>query len=311
MIPLSVQIILALCLDRLLGDPRWLPHPVGAIGKLALAIETPLRNRFFDRRAGIIAVVIVVGCSTVLAWFLCKLAAVIHPLCGDLVAIAFMTTGFAMQSLKQHALAVHTPLVTDDLPQAREQVAMLVGRDTDNLCETAIARATIESVAENTVDGITAPLLFAGLGGAPGIIFYKAINTLDSTFGYKNERYLQFGWAAAKLDDLANFIPARLTALLVPIAAWLCGQNHKQAWQMFRRDRHNHPSPNGGQIEAAFAGALNIQLGGEISYGGQPGSRPLMGDPNEPITAAKIVDTIRLMVATSLCTLIFAIISTA
>ena len=305
MIPLSIQIILALSLDYLIGDPRWLPHPVKAIGRLALAIEMPLRRHFSLRLAGIIAVAIVVLSSSGLTWISCRLATSIHPLLGDLIAILFMATGFAMQDLRRHALAVYQPLAKNDLPQARAKVAMLVGRDTDNLSEAEIGRATIESVAENTVDGVTAPLFFACLAGAPGVILYKAINTLDSTYGYKNERYLQFGWAAAKLDDVANFLPARISALFVPIAARLTKLNSKQAWQIFRRDRHNHPSPNGGQIEAAFAGGLNIQLGGEISYGGKMSFRPLMGDPNEKINAEKILNAIRLMVVTSVC---FAII---
>ncbi|MCD6582326.1 MAG: cobalamin biosynthesis protein CobD [Desulfuromusa sp.] len=301
MIPLSVQILLALLLDFLIGDPRWFPHPVKGIGKLALWLEEPLRHRYPHRIAGIIAMLLVVTISTGLAWLCCHLATSFHPLFGDLVSILFLTTCFAMQDLRQHALAVYHALAKNDLPQARHKVAMLVGRDTENLEEAEIARATIESVAENTVDGVTAPLLFALIAGAPGAILYKAINTLDSTWGYKNERYLQFGWAAARLDDLVNFLPARISALLVPLTAILTGQNGSQAWRIFLRDRHNHPSPNGGQIEAAFAGALRIQLGGKISYSGIMSFRPCLGDPLEQIIPEKIILALRLMVVTSLC----------
>ena len=310
MIPLSAQILLALFLDYLLGDPRWFPHPVKGIGWLAISIEDPLRHLFPPRTAGIIAMLLVVTISSSVAWLCCHLASALHPLCGDLVSILILTTCFAMQDLRQHALAVYHSLVAGDLVQARNKVALLVGRDTENLDKEEVARATVESVAENTVDGVTAPLFFAFIAGAPGAILYKAINTLDSTWGYKNERYLQFGWAAARLDDLANFLPARISALLVPLAAWITGQEGNQAWRIFRRDRHNHPSPNGGQIEAAFAGALRIQLGGKISYGGKMSSRPCMGNPVEQIISEKIKQALRLMVTTSLCVVVGGILLT-
>lgn len=285
----------------MLGDPRWFPHPVKGIGRLALLIENPLRRLFSPRTAGVLAVLLVVTISTGLVWLCCHLATVLHPLCGALVSILLLYTCFAMQDLRQHALAVYRALAAGDLTHARSKVALLVGRDTENLNAEEITRATLESVAENTVDGVTAPLLFAFVAGAPGAILYKAINTLDSTWGYKNERYLQFGWVAARLDDLANFLPARISALLVPLAAWLMGQNAGQAWRVFRRDRHKHPSPNGGQIEAAFAGALRIQLGGKISYAGKISTRPCLGDPLERIIPEKIKMALRLMLATSLC----------
>ena len=301
MMPLSLQILLALFLDFLIGDPRWFPHPVKGIGRLALLLEEPLRRRFSPRKAGIVAVLLIITISTVVVWLCCQLATTIHPLCGDLISILLLATCFAMQDLRMHALAVYKALIAENLPLARKKVAMLVGRDTETLDEAGIARATIESVAENTVDGVTAPLLFAFIAGAPGAILYKAINTLDSTYGYKNERYLQFGWAAARLDDLANFFPARISALLVPLAARLTGQNSSEAWKIFLRDRHKHPSPNGGQIEAAFAGALGIRLGGEISYGEKAAFRPYLGDPLEGINPDKIKTTLRLMIVTSLC----------
>lgn len=299
MMPLWLQILLALGLDLLLGDPRWLPHPICAIGWLAQRIESPLRRRLTLRFAGITAVVIVIVISVLSAFLLQQCAALIHPLLGNLVSIWLLYSCFAMQSLRQHALAVFKPLQQNDLVVARQQVSMLVGRDTESLDESEIIRATVESVAENSVDGVTAPLLFALIAGVPGAFFYKAVNTLDSTYGYKNARYLQFGWAAARLDDLVNFIPARLTALLVFPAAWICRFDLKGSWRIFRRDRHKHPSPNGGQIEAATAGALGVRLGGENSYLGIKSIRPFLGDMKQPLERAHILKTIRLMLMTT------------
>ena len=294
---------MALFLDALWGDPRWLPHPVKGIGWLARSVEAPLRRALPERRAGIAAVFIVIGGTVIAGVLVQQLCALLHPLLGDLVSIVLLYTCFALQDLRRHALAVYRPLRDGDLVAARQRVAWLVGRDTEDLDEGEVTRATVESVAENSVDGVTAPLMFALLAGLPGALFYKAVNTLDSTFGYKNERYLNFGWAPAKFDDLVNFIPARLTALLVPCAAVLCGYDWRNSWRIFRRDRHQHPSPNGGQIEAAMAGALGVRLGGENSYFGKKSLRPYMGDAEQPLQAGDILRVIRLMVVTTLLVL--------
>ncbi len=296
MIPLYQQILLAILLDLLLGDPRWLPHPVQGIGWLAQRAEAPLRRLIANPKlAGLVAVVWVVGSTVLVGLGLLKGATLLHPLLGDLVAILLLYTCFATRSLHDHALAVYRPLQAGDLAAARQRVSWLVGRDTEQLDEGEVTRAAVESVAENTVDGCTAPLLFACLGGPLGALAYKAISTLDSTFGYKNERYLQFGWGSARLDDLANLIPSRLTALLTVVAAWLLRQRAGNAWRIFRRDRHNHPSPNGGQIEAAVAGALGVRLGGVNSYFGQPSTRPFMGDSLQPLQARHILQAVQLM----------------
>ncbi|MBN2643946.1 adenosylcobinamide-phosphate synthase CbiB [Trichloromonas sp.] len=302
--PFYLQILIALGLDQLLGDPRWLPHPVRGMGKLALWLENPLRARLPERRAGIAAVVLVVGMTVVVTVAICSAASRLHPLFGNAVAIWLIYTALAMRDLRDHALAVYRPLTKGDLVTARSRARMLVGRDTENLNEAGISRATVESVAENSVDGVTAPLLFSLFAGAPGALFYKAVNTLDSTFGYKNEHYLQFGWAAARLDDVVNFLPARISALLVPLAAVCTGLDGRQSWRIFRRDRNNHPSPNGGQIEAAMAGALQVRLGGENSYFGKKSFRPYMGDAGETLQAKHIPLVIRLMQATTLCALV-------
>jgi len=295
-IPLYQQILLAILLDLLLGDPRWLPHPVQGIGWLAQLSETPLRRLIASQKlAGIFAVLLVVGSTVMVGFGLFKVAALLHPLAGDIVAILLLYTCLATRSLHDHALAVYRTLKAGNLTEAQQRVGWLVGRDTADLDEGEVTRAAVESVAENTVDGCTAPLLFACLGGPLGALAYKAISTLDSTFGYKNERYLQFGWASARLDDLANLLPARLTALLVIPAALLLRLYPGNAWKIFRRDRHNHPSPNGGQIESVVAGALGVRLGGVNSYFGLPSSRPFMGDPLQPLQSHHILQAVRLM----------------
>ncbi len=296
MIPLYLQILLAILLDLLFGDPRWLPHPVQGIGWLAQRAEAPLRCLIPNPKlAGIVAVVWVVGITVLIGFGLLKGAALLHPLAGDLVAILLLYTCFATRSLHDHAMAVYRPLKAGNLDEARQRVSWLVGRDTTELDEGEVTRAAVESVAENTVDGCTAPLLFAFLAGPLGALAYKAISTLDSTFGYKNERYLQFGWASARLDDLTNLLPARLTAILVPPASILLGLDWKNSWLIFLRDRNNHPSPNGGQIESAVAGALGVRLGGINSYFGQPFVRPFMGNPLHPLSSVHILKTVRLL----------------
>lgn len=310
MIPLYLQIMLAILLDLLLGDPHWLPHPVQGIGWLAQRAEAPLRRMITNPKlAGIVAVVWVVGGTTLIGLGLLKAANLLHPLLSDLVAVLLLYSCLATRSLHDHALAVYRPLVNDDLAAARQRVSWLVGRDTAGLDEGEISRAAVESVAENTVDGCTAPLLFACLFGPLGALAYKAISTLDSTFGYKNERYLQFGWASARLDDLVNLIPARLTALLVMPAAWLLRLDVKNAWRIFLRDRHNHPSPNGGQIESAVAGALGVRLGGINSYFGKPSVRPYMGDPLQPLVARHVLQAVWLMWLSYGLTVVFVLLT--
>ncbi len=304
------QILIAIGLDLLCGDPQWLPHPVRWIGRLALSSEVFLRRRLPPGAAGCLAVCWVLACSVGAVLLLLSLAARLHPLLADLVNIVIIYTTLAIRDLRAHALRVYAALADRDLPRARQAAAMLVGRDTEHLDESGVVRAAVESVAENTVDGVTAPLLFAFIGGAPGAIFYKAVNTLDSTYGYKNERYLRFGRCAARLDDLVNFLPARITALLVPPAAAVSGLDARGAWRIFRRDRKKHPSPNGGQIEAAVAGALRVRLGGENRYFGVPSQRPFLGDERESLQAGHILRVVRLLPAiTLLATLVGVVLS--
>lgn len=296
MIALPLQIGLALLLDAWVGDPRGWPHPVRLIGRLAQTLEAPFRSAVAsERMAGFLTAATVIFSAGLACWLTIQVARLFHPLLGDIASILSLYFCFAARDLSRHASKVKQALDADDLDDARKEVSMLVGRDTEELDGSGIARAAVESVAENTVDAVTAPLFFAMLVGPVGAMVYKAINTLDSTFGYKNERYLHFGWFAAKLDDWVNFVPARITALLTPVAAYVTGLDARGAWQVFCRDRHNHPSPNGGQIESAMAGALNVRLGGYNSYFGKQSFRPFMGEELRELCAERIGETISLM----------------
>ena len=297
----AAQIAAALAADLLFGDPRWFPHPVKAIGRLALALEPPMRRVFPSARAaGVAAASLVVGGTGALTWALVAEAGRVHPWLQDALSILLLYTCLAGRDLADHALDVFRALECGSLELARERVARMVGRDTATLDEAGIVRATVESVAENTVDGVTAPLFFAFAGGPVLAMVYKAISTLDSTFGYKNERYLKFGWASARLDDLAAWLPARLTFPLVAVAAFLTAGRPAGAWRFGLRDCRKHASPNAGLPEAAFAGALGVELGGPLFRRGQLIEMPRMGHPVEVLNRRHIRRAVVLMSAVSL-----------
>ncbi|HEY3319999.1 MAG TPA: adenosylcobinamide-phosphate synthase CbiB [Planctomycetota bacterium] len=303
--PLEYQVLAAFALDLLLGDPRWLPHPVRLIGWTAFKIESPIRKLFpSPYLAGIVAWLLIVGGTGAAAWGLVTLSARVHPLAPDIVSALLMYTAFAARDLLNHSNRVLYALRNSDLPEARRRVGMIVGRDTENLDEAGVTRATVESVAESTLDGVTAPLFFAVLAGPAGALAYKAINTLDSMFGHKDERYLRFGWASARFDDAANFIPARLTAPLIACAAALLGYGCGSSLRILARDGRKHESPNAGLSEAAVAGALNVQLGGVNVYAGVRSEGPLIGDPNVPLTPDHISRANALMLGTAVLALV-------
>jgi adenosylcobinamide-phosphate synthase len=227
------------------------------------------------------------------------LARAMHPVVADVVSIGIIYTTIAARDLARHSNAVRQALAAGDLPEARRRVAMMVGRDTDHLDEQGIVRGTVESVAESTVDGVTAPLFFAAVAGPVGAMVYRAISTLDSTFGHRNERYLEFGWASAKLDDVANYIPARLTAPLICVAAALTFQRPLASFRTLLRDGGNHDSPNAGLPEAAMAGALGVRLGGLNYYFGRPVSKPAIGEPARKLSRAHIANANAVMFATA------------
>lgn len=300
--PLSLGLLalvsVAVLLDLVLGDPRGIPHPVVGIGSLIGRLER-VGNHGLPRarrlKGVLMTAVIVVGTYS-LAWVLLWLMAQFNPWLGVMVEIWLLASCLAIKGLKDAALAVARPLSEGNLVLAREQLGMIVGRDTEFLDEAEIARGTVETVAENTVDGITAPLFFALIGGAPLALAYKAINTLDSMVGYRSERYRDFGRASARLDDIANWLPARLTAITLWLGSRLLGgMRTHDAWAATRREAGHHPSPNAGWPESMVANLLGVQLGGTNIYRGEISERARLGTPRETLTVGHIDGAIRLM----------------
>jgi len=297
LLPIDPYILIsAVILDLLIGDPRWFPHPVVYVGKLITVLENRLRRSVkSERLGGVLLLVMTVGITCGVAVAFLKGAYAVSPYLGFGVAVILSWSCIAARSLHRESRQVADPLSRGELATARGYLSMIVGRDTAELDEPEIWRATVETVAENTSDGVIAPLFYLCLGGPVLAIAYKAVNTLDSMVGYRNERYLEFGRASARFDDLANFIPARLTGLLMVAAAPLSGFSAKNSWRIMRRDGRNHSSPNSGIPEAAVAGALGIRLGGTNLYAGKPVAKPTIGDAIQQISQASWRGAVRLM----------------
>ncbi|TWJ17998.1 adenosylcobinamide-phosphate synthase CbiB [Geobacter argillaceus] len=292
---LSIPIV-AVVLDLILGDPRWLPHPVILIGRMIAFLEGLLRRLIASERlGGIVLLLLTVSLTYGIALAVVTVASAVHPSAGIAVSALMAWTALAARSLHRESGLVAAAVERGDLPEARRYLSYIVGRDTADLDEPEIWRATVETVAENSSDGVIAPLFFLLLGGPPLALAYKAINTLDSMVGYKNDRYLRFGWASARCDDLANYLPARLTGLLMVLVAPLCGYSSRNSWRIMARDGRNHASPNSGVPEAATAGALGVQLGGTNSYFGRPVVKPTIGDPVRPLDRVAWRGAVRLM----------------
>ncbi len=295
-------------LDLLLGDPYWLPHPVRLIGRGIAGLERVLRKRLpgRERMAGILLAAVILVLSTAipaLVLFLC------YRICvwlGVAVESVFCYYLLAARCLAKESGKVYRAAVAGDVEGARRAVSMIVGRDTAPLDMQGIVKAAVETVAENTSDGVTAPMFYIMLLGAGGGFFYKAANTMDSMIGYKNEKYLDFGRFAAKLDDVLNFIPSRLTALLMILSAWLLRYDGRNAYKIWRRDRFNHASPNSAQTEAVCAGALDVMLAGDAYYFGQLCKKKTIGDDIRPIEPNDIRRANRLMYCTSVLMLAIA-----
>ncbi|MEW6326046.1 MAG: adenosylcobinamide-phosphate synthase CbiB [Thermodesulfobacteriota bacterium] len=297
---MAFELMIAYGLDILIGDPAWFPHPVRAIGRGITALERYLRQTALPLRpAGAILTITIVGLTYGLVWLICHLAGIFHPYLGKAIAVLLIFMSLSVRSLAQAAKKVYLPLNKDDINQARRQLGQIVSRETATLDKDDIIRGTVETVAENTVDGIISPLFYAIIGGAPLAWAYKAINTLDSMVGYKDERYLQFGWFSARLDDMANSIPSRLSGIIIPLAAFLTGKDSIQSIKTMFADGRKAESPNAGFPEAAFAGALGTQLGGQNIYHGRVSNRPLIGKPIRPKEPEDIRQAIYLMLATS------------
>lgn len=295
-------------LDAIFGDPAWLPHPVVYMGKAISVLEKGLRARLPKTPEGelwggrILAFCLPVG-TLALTSIVCMGAAALHPLLGLAVQMFWCGQALAAKGLVQESMNVYRELTKPDLPAARIAVSRIVGRDTEALTAEGVTKAAVETVAENASDGVIAPLFYMLLGGAPLALTYKAINTMDSMVGYKNTQYLYFGRAAAKLDDIANYLPSRIAALLWVAAAALTGNDARSAWRIWRRDRRNHASPNSAQTESACAGALNVQLAGPAYYFGEYYKKPTIGDSVRPIEPEDIRRADRMMYAESLLAL--------
>lgn len=304
-------------LDFLFGDPVWLYHPVRLIGNFISFGEKKLRGIFGKKEKGELAAGTVLwfltaGFSFVIPFLVLWGAQRLHPVLRFLIESFWCYQILAARCLVEESGKVYDRLKEKDMPGARKAVSMIVGRDTENLTEEGVTKAAVETVAENTSDGVTAPLLFLILGGASFGFLYKAVNTMDSMLGYKNEKYLYFGRFPAKMDDVFNFIPSRVTALFMIAAAFLTGMDGKNAWMIWRRDRRKHASPNSAQTESVCAGALRVRLAGDAVYFGKLHKKEYLGDPLRPIEPEDIRRAGRLMYVTAfLVLLVFGAIKLA
>ena len=301
-------------MDLLIGDPHGIPHPIVWIGKLIERLDKKLlgeipedrrdpytRNKASERRKGVLLVIVVLTVTVAVTAAVLIGAYMIHPLAGAAVEAILTCYILALTSLKTESMKVYRELKSGDLEKARKAVSMIVGRDTAVLDETGVTKAAVETVAENVSDGVIAPMFYAAIGGPVLGMAYKAINTMDSMVGYKNDRYMWFGTAAAKLDDAVNYIPSRLSALFMIAACGVAGDEFdgKRAWRIWKRDRRKHKSPNAAQTESVCAGALGIQLAGSSYYFGRLVEKPYIGDDIRPIETEDIRRSNRLVAAAS------------
>jgi len=304
---------MALCLgyflDQLFGDPYIAWHPICLIGNLISKLEKKLYGTVKDKRkGGRLLVLGVLVCVLVTVMLLRVVSFLICPYFFVVIEAVLLWFAFAQKSLQKESMKVHHALTTGTIEEARYAVSMIVGRDTKELDAAGVTKAAVETVAENTSDGIVAPLFYAMLFGAFGAYFYKAVNTMDSMVGYKNEKYMDFGRCAAKLDDVVNYIPARISAFCMLLAAKICKLDAHNAWKIFRRDRYKHASPNSAQTESVCAGALGLRLAGNAYYGGVLFEKPYIGDELRTIESQDIPRACRLMNVTCYLFFICAVI---
>lgn len=299
-----IPLILGYTLDLLVGDPQGFPHPIRLIGKMIENVEVVLRKKCKsaqdERRAGIILWFVVVLTSYVVPLVILWLSSKISLLFAGAIEAIMCAFILATKSLKDESMIVHKYLEQNDLSSARKYLSYIVGRDVENLNGNQIAKAAVETVAENTSDGVIAPMLFILIGGAPLGFLYKGINTLDSMVGYKNEKYINMGRFSALIDDAANFLPSRIASYLMITASYILNMDYVSAYRIYKRDRYNHKSPNSAHTESVCAGALNIMLGGPNYYGGNLVTKPTIGDDKRPVVNDDIKKANKLMYATSL-----------
>lgn len=294
---------LAFISDLLLGDPEGLPHPVRATGRLIEALDGLLRGGkkgVMEELKGVILFFVVTGITVSGTYLLLYMAKKATPLLEMVLSVYIGYTTIAAKDLKEKAMAIFYALESNDLIQARRRLSMIVGRDTKGLSAEKIISATIESVSENTSDGVIAPMFYLLVGGPVLAVFYKTVNTLDSMVGYKNEKYIHFGWFSARMDDLLNYIPARITGILIVIASFIIKRDYNCSLKTMRRDGKKHPSPNSGIPEAAMAGALRIKLGGPSTYEERIVFKDYIGEGINPVTAKIIRDAVDISMLSSI-----------
>lgn len=306
----GLALIIGFILDLLLGDPTWLCHPVRLIGKGIARGEKALRRRFPATPVGEMVAGTLLWCGIcllcgIVPWVILRFCFWLHTGLGIAIESFLCYQMLAVRSLWQESMKVYDALKNGTLEDGRQAVSMIVGRDTAELNEVGVVKAAVETVAENFSDGVFAPMFYMILGGPVLLYVYKGINTMDSMLGYKNARYLYFGRCAAKMDDVANFIPSRLAGLCLIAGAWIRGMDWRNSWRIFRRDRKKHASPNSAQTEAAAAGALRVQLAGNAYYFGKLYQKPYIGDPLRRVEVEDILRMNQLMRASAILTLLF------
>ena len=292
-----VKIWISFILDLIFGDPEKITHPVQIIGKMITFLEKRLYEKKGSFIGGAILNMLVIASTFLAMYFLVKLTKINKVF--EIIEIYLMYTVFSVKSLAREGKRVYGILKLGNLKVAREKLSYLVSRDTEKLDKLMIIRSTMETISENMVDGVIAPMFYMFVGGLSLAMAYKAINTLDSMVGYKNEKYAKFGTFSAKLDDMVNFIPARISGIFITAASYILRYNYKNAWKIFKRDRKNHASPNSGHSESAVAGALGVQFGGKVSYFGKEVKKPTIGDKLKEFRLDDIKKNILLMYMTS------------
>lgn len=303
----AFPLIIGFILDSIIGDPYNFPHPIRAVGRLISCMEKFVRKHFSSlKKGGIFLALTVILVSTAIPAALLILCYKIHIIVGITIESILCCYMIAARCLQKESMKVCRAAEKNDIESARSAVAMIVGRDTAVLDSDGIIRAAVETVAENSSDGVTTPLFYMGIGGAAAGFLYKSVNTMDSMIGYKNEKYAELGWFAAKLDDLLNFIPSRLTAMLMIVVSPLIKMDGKNAYHIWNRDRRNHSSPNSAQTESVCAGALHIRLAGDAWYFGELHKKPYIGDNDRSIEPQDICRANRLMYASSVIMLVIA-----
>lgn len=305
-----IEIILGFLLDLIVGDPQNPIHPIRIIGSLCKTVEKFFRSilKRYLKVAGLLTWILVVFIVFIFNYLLLKVTYRINPSVTMILGSVMIYFCISTKALKIEGLKVVEYVIKDDIEGARKQLSYIVGRDTKNLDKESILKAVVETVAENMSDGVIAPLFYAGIGGAPLAFLYKAVNTMDSMFGYKNDKYIEFGYFPAKLDDVFNYIPARLSGYFIVVVSFILGLDYKNSFKIYKRDKNNHSSPNSAHPEAAVAGALNVQLGGPNYYFGKLVEKQTIGDDREKIDINKVNNTNNILYCSAVLGCIMALI---